>query len=121
MKITVEKEYTTLAALPKVKADMKEFKARYTDNDLLSAFWDAVEIDHPWGHNVISANVESFPGGTDFDNKTEFHVSLITHGWREFCEIDFYCNLDLTVDTRDLMFSPGEKMYSQRVYKLAGA
>lgn len=39
MKITVCKEYTTLEYVDQVKADIKEFKARYTDGDLLRALW----------------------------------------------------------------------------------
>ena len=39
MKITVDKELTTLAGAEKVKADIKEFKARYTAGDLWREFF----------------------------------------------------------------------------------
>ena len=41
MKISVDKEFTTLELRDRVKEDLKEFKARYTDGDLLRAFIDA--------------------------------------------------------------------------------
>lgn len=43
MNITLDKENTTIALKDQVKADMKEFKARYTDSDLRRAFEDALD------------------------------------------------------------------------------
>ena len=122
MKITIDKGHTTLALLPKVKEDAKEFKSCYTDADLLSAFSSAVEFTGTWGHDILSCNVEAFPGGTDYNNETHYHVSIITHGFREFCEISFYCDSALSVDTRDLLDYlgrpyNGKKMYEVRTYK----
>lgn len=119
MKFTVEKEFTTLAQLPRVKEDCKEFKARYTDNDLLSIFMDEVtDIDLPYGLSVLSANIEAFPGGTDFDNETAFHVEVIARGFESFYVISYYCNLDFCIDTRDLAFTPGKKLYHVERYTL---
>ena len=66
MKIRINKEYTTIAQAPKVKADLAEFKARYTDGDLLNAFRDAADF---WGclaGDITSCTVEGMPAGTDF-------------------------------------------------------
>ena len=46
MKISVDKSMTTINALPQVKEDLREFKARYTDGDLLRAFMDATVETH---------------------------------------------------------------------------
>lgn len=117
MKISINKELTTLAQLPKIKHDLREFRGMYTDGDLLRVFCEQTGFCDAYAHEILSATVEAFPGGTDFDNETAFSVHLLTHGWREFCEIDFYCNAQLEVDLRDLMFTPGKKLYHQRVYK----
>ena len=119
MKFTIVKGYTTLAQLPKVKEDCKEFKARYTDKDLLSIFCDEItDIDLPYGLSVLSANIEAFPGGSDFDNETAFHVELMAKGYKSFYVIRYYCNLDFCIDTRDLDFTPGEKLYHVEKYVL---
>lgn len=121
MKITINKEYTTLAQADKVRRDIREFRGMYTDGDLLRAFRDATDLDIAWNHDILSAFVEAFPAGSLFGDKTSFCVEMITHGFREFCEIRFYCDMNLEVDTRDLTdyrgISTGEKMYSVRVYK----
>ena len=120
MKFTIDKEYTTLAQLPKVKQDCKEFKTLYTDNDLLRAFEDAViDIDIPCGLDILSANLEAFPGGTDYNNETAFRVEIVGRCYHSFFVITFYCDMGLTVDTRDLAFTPGEKLYKVERYKLA--
>ena len=41
MKITIEKRLTTLDKLERTKQQAKEFKAMYTDGDLLRMFRDA--------------------------------------------------------------------------------
>lgn len=116
MKITIDKEFTAVAQVPRVKEDIKEFKARYTENDLLSAFWDTVNIPHPYGHSVILSEIDAFPSGWTTGDKTSFHVQLVTRGFREFLEISFYCDLDLNIDTRPLYGGTGDKLYSQRYY-----
>lgn len=119
MKFTVDKEFTTLAQLPQVREDCKEFKGRYTDNDLLSIFLDEIEeFDIPYGVSVLSANITAFPGGTDFDNQTCFHVELNCKGFEAFYVISYYCNLDFCIDTRDLAFTPGKKLYHVEKYVL---
>lgn len=116
MKTKIDRDLTTLAQLGAVKDDLKEFKARYTDNDLLTAFVDVTNIVNPYGGDILSCEVEAFPAGSDFDNRTAFGVELVVRHANEFCVVRFYCDLDLTIDTRDLMFHPGEKLYSCTSY-----
>ena len=121
MKMSINKEYTTLKQAEQVRRDMREFKERYTHGDLLRAFCDATDINETWNHDILSVTVEAFPAGSYFDDVTHFHVKMLTHGWRKFCEIDYYCDLDLNVDTRDLTdwqgVSMGKKLYSCEVYE----
>lgn len=121
MKMHIDKDLTTLAQEAKVRHDMREFRERYTDGDLLRAFYDATDINEAYSHDILSVSVKAFPAGSLFGDKTSFCVEMLTHGWRKFCEIRFYCDLDLEVDTRDLTNwrgeSMGEKLYSCAVYE----
>ena len=118
MKITVKKEFTTIAQLPKVKEDIREFKERYTDGDLKSAFCDAVEEESflLWSSDIVSVNITAFPGGTVYNDETQFHVTMLCRRYREFIEAKFYCDIDLNINTGDLTdyrgISTGKKMYS---------
>jgi hypothetical protein len=92
----------------------------YTDNDLLRAFEDAViEVDIPYNLDILSANLEAFPGGTDYNNETAFRVEIVGRCYHSFFVITFYCDMGLNVDTRDLLFNPGTKLYKVERYKLA--
>ena len=121
MKITVDKNYTTIAQLPKVKADMKQFKEAFTDSDLLGEFYRQTGIESGWNHDILSVSVVAFPAGLFYGDDTSFSVDIITKGWREFREIHFYCDEGLSVDTRDLVDhngqSMGKKMYTCLVYE----
>lgn len=119
MKISVDKEFTTLELRDRVKEDLKEFKARYTDGDLIRAFIDATGKIDPYNTDILSCEVEGFPGGTDFDNETRFKVTIVSRGYGKFCEVGFYCDMNLVVDTRDLVYSPGKKLYYCDVYRKA--
>ena len=122
MKITIKKEYTTLAQLPKVKEDIKEFKEAFTDRDLLCSFIDATETDI-WCADVISVNIEAFPGGSLYNDETHFSVNILCKQWKEYIEIHFYCDTGLSVNTGDLLdyrgISTGQKMYSCNRYILS--
>lgn len=115
MKITVEKQFTTLALLPQVKADMKEFKARYTDIDLLNAFIDATDIVDPYAADILRCDVEAFPAGTDFNDETHFFVEMVTFSYAKICVLRFYVDMNLTVDTRRQYLSD-DMLYSCTVY-----
>lgn len=117
MKFTISKEYTTLAQLPKVKDDIKEFKARYTERDLASYFLSVVDVDNaPFCEEIISCNVNAFPAGYSYNDETAFSVYIIMHGFRSFHEIHFYCDIDLNIRTDTLI--DGTKMYSCDSYVL---
>lgn len=121
LRITIDKELTTLAQENKVRADARQFRTAYTENDLLRAFCDATDINETYNHDILSVSVKAFPEGWAFGDKTSFCVEMLTHGWRKLCEIRFYCDIELNVDTRDLTdwrgISTGEKLYSCDVYE----
>lgn len=101
MKITVDKELTTLAGAEKVKADIKEFKARYTAGDLWREFFEQTGIDLPsWNYEILQITGQAFPRGI-IDDETQFSLKIIAKGFYEFYEIKFYCDSNLNVDTRD--------------------
>lgn len=120
MKSSISKEHTTLAQLPKVKEDLKEFKSRYTASDLWQFFVETViDIDLPWNVDIIDGEIEAMPEGTDYNDETCFCVTLTAKGWKSFTVLHFYCDIDGKIDTRDLAFTPGTKLYSVERYKLA--
>lgn len=119
MKTAVDREFTPVEFRERVREDLKEFKERYTDGDLLHCFVNATGIIDPYNSKILSCEVVGLPGGTDFNNETRFNVKLITQGFGKFCEVRFFCDMDLVVDTRDLAYSPGRKLYSCDVYRKA--
>lgn len=118
MKITVDKELTTLAGAEKVKADIKEFKARYTAGDLWREFFDQTGIDCPWNCEILQVTGDAFPGGTFYDNETQFSLKIIAKGFYEFYEINFYCDSNLKVDTRDFKDICSGSTSSRKLYSV---
>ena len=116
MKVTIDKFFTSAGEMPMVKQMAKDFKGAYTDGDLLRSFIDQSGLENALGHEVLSATVEAFPvrGG-----EVNYFVSLCTHGFRAFCEIEFFCDQYLNVNVGDSVACPGEKMYTQRIYTTA--
>lgn len=105
MKITVNKDYTTIAQIDQVKADVKEFKARYTEGDLKRAFFDAVDIHPANSSDVILCRGDAFPGGYEYNNETHFSMEMLLTNNIDcllgFCRIHFFCDMDLNIDARE--------------------
>lgn len=115
MKTRVNKDLTTLAQAAQVKADLAEFKARYTDGDLMHFYNEATDDPRGYCHRIIESVVEGFPGGSAYNDETQFCVSLIAIDYASVVEIRYYCNMELEIDTRTL--PDGTKMFSTTVYK----
>lgn len=75
----------------KLRADLKEFKARYTDGDLKRAIQDVLDTDF-YG-DIVQAKVEAFGY-----NDTSFAVDLLIDGFIKMYKIRYYCNIDLKID-----------------------
>lgn len=105
MKMSFDGSLITVNELPKVKADMKEFKARYTDGDLkcfgyraISDKYEAITGNRfPYLGDVVKANVEAFC--VDKDDITQFRVVLLLESFAEIVEMTYFTNLNLEVDT----------------------
>ena len=114
MKITIDKNYTTLAQAAKVRADVKEFKARYVDGDLVRAA--EVFTGKPlWVNEFVRCTISAFPAGSAFGDETSFSVDLLIVAARVIYKVHYYCDINLTVDMRPTMF--GDKLYSIREYR----
>lgn len=111
MKISIDKNTVTLAQAAAVRADIKEFKARYTDGDLLRAFVDFTGIDAPSGGEVLKATAEAFCAC----GNTHFMVELYVFSFGRFCVCSFFCDMGLTVDTEER--DGGLTLYSCDVYR----
>ena len=60
MKITIEKRLTTVDKLERTKQQMKEFKAIYTDGDLLRMFRDAVDgWEYGYSDEIVYCKLEA--------------------------------------------------------------
>lgn len=103
MNITLDKENTTIALKDQVKADMKEFKARYTDSDLKRAFEDALDYGKTYGGDVLKADVQAFPSGWINDNATHFAVDMLVDNCIALYRIRFYCDMNLEVNTDPIL------------------
>lgn len=119
MKTSIDKRYTTLEQADKVREDLKEFKARYTDGDLLRTFCDTFDLYPAHSREVLSVRVVAFPGGTDYSNETHFSVDIIatddTNCVLGFCTMHYYCDLELAVDTREYPVKLWDcKVYDER-------
>lgn len=126
MKITIDKERTTLAQVDKMKEAVKVFRDSWTEKDLFAVFCHAShEIEMmALGSRydaVLSCSVNVFPAGWNDDCDVWFGVSMDVKGWSRFAEIHFYIDNNGNIDTRDFdlvaRFNPQGKMYSVIEYE----
>jgi len=135
MKTIIDRDFTTLAKAEKVKNDLKELKAMYTDNDLLAAFLNALESDEHresmkdyakscvlHSADMICCNVTGFPAGTDYmkdgEEPTHFAVEIKTFGLLDAFRIRFYTDLSLSVRLWTVCFGKEHKMYDLDRYTI---
>ncbi len=89
MKITINKDYTAVAQLPAVKEKARDFKAAFTDNDLLRMFTEATDDHTIYGGEVIKCTVEAFAANYQTD-AASYQVTLIVDAVTDFHRIRFY-------------------------------
>lgn len=137
MKTSINREYTTLAQAEKVKNDLKELKAMYTEGDLLRAFLDTLDTDEHRESmkdhakacvitnydEIVCCNVEGFPAGTFFidesgEEPTHFSVTIKMIGLIHAYSIHFYTDLSLNIRLWAVSFGTEQKMYSFDRYTL---
>lgn len=112
MIIKLDKEFIPNDRMEDVRADMKEFKAAYTDGDLKIAFEDAT--GEYLGNEILKCRVEAFENCPEGEHETVFSVSMLTDGFVEIQRVYFFCDLRLKVNTDEMMY--GGKMYSVKRY-----
>lgn len=105
MRIRVDKDYTDKAFTDQVKADIAEFKERYTIGDVLNSFRCQVDRWDGWTQEIIKVDAKAFPGGYYYDNATHFCFEFLIDGASTMYKIRFYIDMDLIVDTRTGLYS----------------
>lgn len=113
MKITIDRDLTTLAMLPLVKRDIADFKGMYTDGDLLALYNDAT--DDSVSGDIVLCEAEAFPTSMFGDANTTFSVRLIAYNWSQIYEVRFFCDMSGKVNVRDSI--TGGKMYSVTTFR----
>lgn len=116
MKMILCKDYVESYQIERVKADMKEFKARYTEGDLIRFFRDTVEYYDGYNAEVIKAEIEAMDSGYALGNKTTFWCHMILNNCLNMYRFDFWMDMDGTIDTRTL--AGNRKMYKIQKFEL---
>ena len=95
MKITIDKNFTTLAQRDKVKEDIKEFKSRYSDSDIEWVLKRAHE--ETYGADLLAYDIEAFPHGQFWGDETSFAIHAWLTRWSAVFEVWAYVDIDLTL------------------------
>lgn len=122
MKITIEKRLTTVDKLERTKQQMKEFKAIYTDGDLLRMFRDAVDgWEYGYSDEIVYCKLEAFPGGTMETDETHYSVDMLLEGYDTMTKLHFYISQSGEIDTRVVPNYTGGtmKMWDVKEFKAA--
>ena len=122
MKITIDKNMTTVDKMQRTREQVKEFKEIYTDGDLLRMFRDAVDgWKYGYSDEIVYCNLSAFPGGTMETDETHYSVDMLLEGFRRFTKVHFYISQSGEVDTRRVFDGQGGmmQMYSIEQYKMA--
>lgn len=114
MKITVNKEYTAAAQFPAVKEKARDFKAAFTDNDLLRMFTEATDDHTIYGGEVIKCTVEAFAANY-INNAVSYHVTIIVDAVTDFHRIRFF------LDEKDdgYKVNTDEILLTHEIYRVA--
>lgn len=113
MKITIDKKNTEGYQREQVKADIAEFKACFTDGDILREFIDQLDLDI-FVYDIIYINGEAFPSGWACGNDTNFMIEVMFKAnVNEIYEAYFFCDMSLNIRKVSCF---GDKMYSIKKY-----
>lgn len=122
MRIKIDKQYVENYQLERVKEDMKSFSESFTLEDLRTAFETQTGTYLGWNPKILNTEIFAMDSGWATGNQTIFDVyMLIDSGLDVLYKIQFYINMELNVDTRDLNGFDGKnygKLYSVKKYKL---
>ena len=112
MEMTFDYNYISVANKARVKERAKEFKARFTDGDIM---WKVIEAfgrrrGLHGAEDIIKCSVvaaENMP----FEENS-YSVFMILAGYKRLYKVHFYCNDDLDIEMRDTI------LYGIETYEL---
>lgn len=106
MKITLDKQFTSLEKAPMVKEAMKEFKARYTDADVRNALTDYFESKEMWdlvtclSGEILKVELAAAPRTMyQPDNDMQYAVELVVSQYMQgFTFARYYIDQELKIN-----------------------
>lgn len=114
MKISIDRNYTTIAQAKKVKEDIKTFRSMFCEKDLAMMASDAAQIPYS-GQELLLVQGEAFPGGWRYDNETHFHFRVVLMDYKRVWDVSFYCDMAGTVAER---MDNGDPMTRTKIFKV---
>ena len=120
MRIKIDRKYVEDYQLERVKEDMKSF-SEFTLEDLRIAFETQTETNFGCSPKILNAEIFAMDSGWAMGNQTIFDVyMLIDSSLDVLYKIQFYINMELNIDTREIDGFHGEKikMYSVKKFVL---
>ena len=121
MKIVIDRKYTEDCKLARTKAQIKEFKEIYTENDLVRMFQGATGETLPFIEEIVYCRMEAFSGGTAETDETHYSVDMMLDTFSAVYKIHFYITQSGEIDTRRLPIYNGEMMQMWQVKKYTAA
>ena len=97
------KEFTPVGRVQETRANMKEFKARHTENDLLKALAETLDRAgkrclglEDFTNRILSCDVEAW---YLTDGESRFYVKMDVANIMGYFEISFFTSMDLEINT----------------------
>ena len=121
MRIKIDRKYVEDYQLERVKEDMKSFSESFTLEDLRTAFETQTGTYLGWNTKILNAEIFAMDSGWAMGNQTVFDVYMLIDSCLDVLyKIQFYINMELNIDTREIDGFHGErfKMYSVKKFVL---
>ena len=104
MKITMDKQFTSLEMAKDVKAAMKEFKGMYTDGDVRNALFNYFGDQDRWdvcdvlSGDIIQCELSAAPKNFTWWDGIQYAVEIVIRNWDGFTFCRFYIDQNLKID-----------------------
>ena len=105
MKITVDKTMTSIAQLPEVKEDIKEFKATYSESDVVCIIKD---FCGNLNGDLLSLEMDAFPR-SNWDRDTVFFFTAFFYGWTNMYRVTGAFDMRLNMVTSATVHTYGDR------------
>ena len=110
MKITIDKSLTTVSFMPTIREKIKDFKAYFTEYDLLRMFTE--EFGYYVSGDIIKCDVEAFQANS-YSNEAHYMVSMIVDELVQFTRISFFIH----AEDGTYSINPDKNTVQYRAYK----